>query len=151
MLTLMLTLAAVADTPAAPAAADGWRYFGQPMTVEVVTEAATLLAAPQDFVDKTIRVEGRVTDVCQQAGCWMVIAEGDQSMRVLMKDHSFSVDKNGTGATCQVEGTVVAHALDPEVVAHLESESSDVAGMPEKNAVDDMVYELQATGVALRE
>lgn len=144
-------VAGSADTPAAPAAAGDWTDYGTPFTAETaVTPAADLLARPADFVGKSVRVEGRVADVCQKMGCWMVIAEGDQSMRVLMKDHAFSVDKQGAGSTCLVDGVVEAKPIDPKTVEHFESESAEGAVIPEKQAKTDVVYQLVAAGVRLK-
>ena len=134
----------------APAEEPAWADFGAGFTVEAVTPAATLLADPASFESRTVRVEGRVADVCQKAGCWMVIAEGDQTMRVLMKDHGFAVARDATGATCQVEGVVTKRVLDDEWVEHLESESADKENMPEKNATAGVIYELEATAVRTR-
>ena len=137
--------------PAPPAvSADGWSTFGAPVTGRTEVPARELLAEPAAFVGKELVVTGRVADVCSKAGCWMVIAEGDQTMRVRMKDHGFSVAKDGAGSDCRVQGTVVAIEVDPETVAHFEGESRKPGLMPEKRAEGGMVYELVASGVALR-
>lgn len=141
--------AAEAPAPEAPAAADGWATYGEAVTMDTVMPASTLLAAPQDFVGQELLVEGRVADVCQAKGCWMVIADGDQTMRITMGDHSFSVDKGGAGGDCQVQGTVVAKTVDAETVAHYASESNNTAAMPEK-AEGGATYEIVATGVRMR-
>ena len=144
-------IAGDAETPAPAPAAAGWTDYGTPFSTDTtVTPAADLLARPADFVGKSVRVEGRVADVCQKMGCWMVIAEGDQSMRVLMKDHAFSVDKQGAGSTCLVDGVVEAKPIDPKTVEHFESESADGAVIPEKQAKSDVVYQLVAAGVRLK-
>ncbi len=134
---------------AAAAKAGEWTHYGSAFTLTDAMPATELLGAPEKFVDQTVLVEGRVTDVCQKAGCWMVITDDNTTMRVLMKDHGFAVDKGGTGADCRVEGTLVAREIDPEFVAHLESESANVEAMPEKKAEGNIVYELNATGVAM--
>lgn len=127
------------------------RHFGGPFTVEQTVPAKALLDDPASYVDQVVKVEGRVADVCQKAGCWMVLAEGDKTIRVTMKDHSFSVAKDGAGSSCVVQGTLVSKAVDPEVVAHFEGESEKPELMPEKQAEAGVVYELQATGVAMRQ
>ena len=124
-------------------------HFGAPFTVEAVLPAADLLADPAAYVGQTVRVEGRVADVCQQAGCWMVLAEGDKSIRVMMKDHAFAVDKGGTGAIADIEGEVVETPIDPATVEHLASESQNPDVMPEKGA-EGSIFELVASGVTLR-
>jgi hypothetical protein len=142
--------AAPADpAPPATAVAGEWAHYGAEFTLSDSLTAAQLLSTPEKYVDQNILVEGKIADVCQKAGCWMVITDDNTTMRVLMKDHSFAVDKGGTGGTCRVEGTIVAREIDPEFVAHLESESTNVAAMPEKNAEGNVVYELNATGVSM--
>ena len=145
--------AAVADSEAAPTAtldADGWSHYGRAFALTDVRPASEVLGDPAQLVDQTVLLEGKVTDVCQRAGCWMVITDDERTMRVLMQDHSFAVDKGGTGARCRVEGQIVAKEIDPAEVAHFESESEDVENMPEKAADGDVTYQLVATGVAMK-
>jgi hypothetical protein len=106
-----------------------------------------LLGAPQNYVGKTIVVEGRVADVCQAKGCWMVIADGDQTMRVVMKDHAFAVDMNGVGGDCQIQGTVSEKQVDAETVAHYASESSNPDAAPDAAGA---TFEFEATSVRMR-
>lgn len=130
---------------------DGWTAYGAPFSgTQTVVPATELLADPSAHVGKPLRVEGRVATVCQKAGCWMVIAEGEQSMRVLMKDHAFAVDKQGAGSTCQVDGVIVAKQVDPKTVAHFESETEEGALIPEKQAKSDVVYQMVADGVRFK-
>jgi hypothetical protein len=144
--------AAAAEPPAAaPAAPGAWAHYGAPFSATTSVTAAELLADPARFEGQTVKVSGRVADVCSKAGCWMVVAEGDRTMRVLMKDHAFSVDKQGAGSDCEIEGMVEGKAVDPETVAHFESESRNPGVMPEKGAeAGSKVYQLVASGVAMR-
>ena len=139
-----------AAAPAAGASAEGWAHYGAPFAATVQVSAAELLADPAKYAGQTVQVTGRVADVCSQAGCWMVVAEGDKSMRVLMKDHAFSVDKQGAGSDCKVEGLVEAKAIDPETVKHFESESRKPDAMPEKGVTSGMIYQLVASGVEMK-
>lgn len=137
-------------TPTADASAD-WKHYGSEFTVADTLDAATLLANPAAYVDQTVKVEGRVADVCQKMGCWMVVTDdAGNSMRVLMKDHAYSVDKAATGYDCQIEGVVVAKTIDPEEVAHFESESGKDAPIPEKAVTGTTTYELVAAGVSMK-
>ena len=43
---------------------------GKPLTVKEPMALATLLAHPDDYVGKTVQVKGKITEVCQMAGCW---------------------------------------------------------------------------------
>jgi hypothetical protein len=121
--------------------------FGAPFAITQAIPAKEVFADPEGFVGKTVRVEGSVRDVCQKMGCWMVISEGDKSMRITTKDHKFFVAKDGAGSTCHIEGEVVARDLDPERTAHFESESSKDAPIPEKEVKGDKTYEIVATSI----
>ena len=140
-------------TPAGAGAAQGaaWAAYGADMNDErPVLSAANLLADPAQYDGQTVRVEGRVADVCQKKGCWMVLADGDKSIRVTMRDHDFAVDMQGAGQDCQVDGVVVGKPRDPDTIAHYESESKGGAVVPEKQVQGDVVYELVATAVRMR-
>ena len=132
------------------AEAPALQHFGEAFTLDEVISASTLLADPSPYVDQLVRVEGRVTDVCQRAGCWLVITDETHHMRIRTRDHGFAVDKQGTGSTCQVEGTVVAMPLDPETTEHFASESSEDAVLPENEATAEFTYEIVANAVQLQ-
>lgn len=129
------------------AANKGYTDYGKPFTLEKSMPASDLLAKPADFVDKKIRVEAKVTDVCQKAGCWLVITDNNKSMRITTKDHKFFVAKDGAGSRCHIEGNVIARAKDPSRTAHFESESSKGAPIPEKEAKGDKIYEIDASSI----
>jgi hypothetical protein len=137
------------DAAAAEAPADGWTSFGAPVDASTVVPAATLLADPKSYVGQNLVVSGRVADVCTKAGCWMVIAEGEETMRIRMKDHAFAVAKDGAGSDCRVQGEVVEIQVDPATVAHFESESRKPEMMPEKPG-KSVVYEMVAAGVEFK-
>ena len=158
VLSILLACATEATEPApetteapraeAPAAESpkGEAHFGGEITLTEVVTAETFLADPSPFEGQTILVEGRIADVCQQKGCWMVVTHEDKSVRVLMKDHGFSVAKDGAGRTAQVQGLVEATEVSAEFVEHLKAESEKPELMPEKQA-GQKLYQIQATAV----
>lgn len=152
---MLRTLALSLLLASAPAAADAptstsWVSYGQPMKVQTAPiPAKDFLADPGAHVGKTVLIEGRVADVCQKAGCWMVLAEGDKSIRVLTKAHKFFVAKDSTGQSCRIEGVVMAKEIKAEEVAHFESESANKDLIPEKSVQGTTTFELVASGVQL--
>lgn len=62
--------------------ADSTKY-GAPVTVQTPTLVKELYASPDQFVGKTIRVDGVVTSVCTEMGCWVAVRDlnGDQVVR----------------------------------------------------------------------
>lgn len=137
---------AVAEAPAEAA----WVNYGQPATLKSEPiSAVDFLADPSAHVDKTVLVEGRVADVCQKKGCWMVLAEGDKSIRVLTKDHKFGIAMDSTGQSCRIEGVVKSKEIKAEEVAHFEGESANKDVIPEKKVKGNMTYELVASSIQL--
>ena len=169
MFTLLIIACSTEETPVAPVipevileapvqaevapepGADGWTWYGQAVEATGAVAAKDLLADPARYTDQEILIQGRVTEVCQKKGCWMVIAEGDQTLRVMMKDHAFSVDMAGAGNDCLVQGTVTAKPVDPAFVEHLAGESLHPDKMPEAGKeAGSIVYQVEATGVAFK-
>jgi hypothetical protein len=137
--------AAAAADAAAPAG--DWSYFGAPFTAGESVTLASVLDNPATYTGRTVRVEGRIADVCQQAGCWLVLADGERTIRITAKEHGFSVDKDTTSAWADLEGVVVEIPPDPDRVAHLRSEAQNPDAMPENSG---MRYEIEASSIRIR-
>lgn len=142
-----------AETPAGAPASDGWTSYGSPIAGTEVLAARDLLAAPQSFAGRSVLVEGRVADVCSKKGCWLVLTDvegGQQMMRVTMKDHAWGLPTDCAGQAVQLEGEVIAKAVDPATVEHYQSEARKPELTPETQAQDGQTFELVATGARLK-
>jgi hypothetical protein len=51
--------------------------FGAGVTLAKATPISELYASPEKFVGKTVRVDGVVTAVCTEMGCWLAIGAAD--------------------------------------------------------------------------
>lgn len=122
-------------------------HFGLDFTLNESVPAGTVLSNPDAYVGQTVRVTGKVSDVCQKMGCWMVITDADKHMRITTKDHKFFVAKDGAGAICDLEGTVVKREANPERTAHYKSEQSEGAPMPEAEVEGKATYEIVASAI----
>ena len=56
---------------AASLAAAGATTYGKPLTVKETTKVSDILAKPEQFDGKRVKIEGPVVDVCQMRGCWI--------------------------------------------------------------------------------
>lgn len=83
-----LTLA----TAAAQDASTGKKY-GAGVSIKDAVAIGDLYATPDKFTGKTIRVDGVVTDVCTEMGCWLAIAsEQEKGLIVRLKvDHDAGI------------------------------------------------------------
>jgi Domain of unknown function (DUF4920) len=60
---------------------------------------------------KTVRIQAKVVEVCQKKGCWMMLADGQTTMRITFKDYGFFVPKDMAGKTIIAEGVVSEDVL----------------------------------------
>ena len=51
--------------------------YGAGVTLAKATPIKDLYASPEKFVGKTVRIDGVVTAVCEEMGCWLAIGAAD--------------------------------------------------------------------------
>jgi hypothetical protein len=73
---LALAMVLVAITFGVVAQAAETKY-GAGVTIDKATPIKDLYASPEKFVGKTVRVDGVVTAVCTEMGCWLAIGASD--------------------------------------------------------------------------
>jgi hypothetical protein len=103
LLALLAPLAAGAET------------YGGGVTLAETTSIARILAEPDAWVGKRVRVEGEVTDVCPMKGCWMELAgpTGDR-LRIKVDDDVIVFPVDAKGKKAVAEGVVEAIPMDRE-------------------------------------
>jgi hypothetical protein len=109
--TLLIALLALA--PAAFAT-----NYGEPMPAGDTVTLAAAAAKPADFAGVPTRYSGRITEVCQKQGCWVVLEQDGQSARVMAKDHGFAVPKDASGQAIAY-GVLEAETITEEHARHL--------------------------------
>ncbi len=79
---------------------------------------------PSAHLGKPAAFSGRITQVCQKMGCWLVLT-GDKGelARVAMHDHAFSVPKDASGAAI-VYGTLSEKTLSADEIEHLKKDGA---------------------------
>lgn len=137
--------AARAELPALGAPAG---RFGAAVTLTEATPLERVVAEPQAFAGRPVRIDGRISDVCRKKGCWMVITDGEREVRVRFKDYGFFVPRDASDRQVIVEGLVKAEEISEEVARHYAEEG----GHPERAAEihgPQQVVSLIATGVEI--
>lgn len=80
--------------------------YGKPLTLDKPTPIATVLGKPDAYVGKTVQVKGKISEVCQSMGCWLVIADdGGKHIRLTAHD-VMEFPKDSAGKTVVAEGKV---------------------------------------------
>jgi hypothetical protein len=108
-LSLLLLLAALpllVGCSAQPEALPQGDDFGAGLTLVRPTPLAEIMRDPARFAGETLLIHGQVTEVCQKKGCWAVIRDGDEHVRVRFKDYGFFLPKDCVGAKAYAQGSV---------------------------------------------
>jgi hypothetical protein len=141
---LLLTSAAWAEAEGALPAGDD---YGAGLTLEEITPLREVVSRPELHVGRKLMVKGRISDVCQKKGCWMLLTDGEFQMRVHFADYGFFVPKDSSGKDAYVEGRAVAKEISEKEARHYEAEASD--GDSSKVHGPQRVVSFTATGVRL--
>ena len=128
---LLASSAAVAATP-----------YGKPLPAGETVPVSDAIAGFAAHADKPQRFSGRITEVCQAEGCWMVLEDNGKVARVMFRNHEFFIPKDSTGAAV-VHGVLTRKDLTPAQIEHLREDSGK--GI----AVEPVEYRITADGIEI--
>ncbi|ODS61719.1 MULTISPECIES: DUF4920 domain-containing protein [unclassified Arenimonas] len=93
--------------------------FGEPMPEGEAIGIAAAAADPAAYTTgEPAKFSGRITQVCQKKGCWVVLEQDGASARVMAKDHGFEVPKDSTGPAVAY-GILQEEPISEEHARHL--------------------------------
>jgi len=130
--------------------------YGAGVTETDSVPLETLLDRPEEYVGKTVRVEGKITDVCAKMGCWIDIAGENPKRPVRFKVEDgvieFPVECKGRSVVAQGVFTRIelteAQALS---WAQHEAEERGEEFDPETAKIATTIYRMEGTGAAVRQ
>jgi hypothetical protein len=118
--------------------------FGSPLDEAVpAVSLEQILSDGESYVGESVRVEARVSKVCQKKGCFFIAQAGDSVVRISFKDYAFFVPTDISGKRVMVVGEVVAKEITPEAAEHFAEDLGGEAAPVEPG----MTYEIVATSV----
>lgn len=141
LLALAPMLAVAGPEPVA--VVDGHPVYGAQMPSGDATAIGTVLADIDSYAGKPQKFSGRVTKVCQKKGCWMVIADGEHSARVMFGEDDFFIPTDTSG-NAVVYGTLTAKTMSEGMAKHLAKDEGKDAG-----AIKGDVQEVQITATSV--
>ena len=123
---------------------DAAEVFGAPLDADATSASLeTLLDNPADYLDTSVRVEARISQVCQKKGCFMIASAGDRAVRISFKDYSFFVPTDTSGKTVTLTGTLIQRELSEKQAAHFREDAGTDTIQAGK------VYEIVANAVSI--
>lgn len=131
--------------PQGPATGTG--HFGAPFSKTDEPQPLGQVLAAAEPPQGPVLVKGEVEAVCQKKGCWLVVKDGAESARVLMKDHSFAVPMDCRGKAVTVEGTLASRTFNEDQVKHL---AKDGGVNPDTVSGERTEHVLTASGILIQ-
>ena len=126
--------------------------YGKGVTVAEATPISKILADPDASLGKTVRIEGKVLDVCPMAGCWMELAEegGKEKLKVKVDDGVIVFPMTAKGKLAVAEGTLEAIPMTREKyvewLKHLAEEKGETFDIATVGDGPFRVLQLKGTG-----
>lgn len=140
---LLLHVTAIAESSFRPDQAYGDVMPTEPAAV-TLSEA---IAAMGDQQQTTVKIKGKVTEVCQAKGCWMILVDGDTYARITFKDYGFFVPTETSMQRTVVYGVLSEHVLSGEQAEHYAQDAGAQSTLEMKGEVRE--YSLVASAVEL--
>jgi hypothetical protein len=117
---------------------------GAPVPPDAKAVAAEeVVAKPDAYTKKPVVVEGVVSSVCTNMGCWMELGD----MHITFKNYGFFVPTDSKGYTARAEGVAKVKTMSKEEADHLEGEGAKLHRNPDGTAKE---VTFVASGVELR-
>lgn len=116
LLCACLATVGCAGSVVVDASADHW---GAPLTAASAEPLAlaALLDGAATYDGRTVAVRGKVVEVCQTKGCWMLLSDGKRELRVRFLDYAFFVPK-GLAGEVVVEGVFAIQMVPVDEARH---------------------------------
>ena len=153
---LLACAAAIAVAASLNIAADEGKTYGKGVGKAEEVKISELIAHPDKYVGKAVRVEGVIVDVCTKAGCWMDLAtdaDGNK-IRIKVKDGEMVFPTESKGSQASAEGVFTKIAMKPEEARKLAKHMAEDAGLKADAAAQveapTVIYQIAGTGAVIK-
>ena len=127
--------------------------YGKGVTLKDNTPVSAILANPDDYIGKVVRIEGMIIEVCAKRGCWVYVA-GDQQgekIQVKVEDGEIVFPMSASGRIGIVEGVVEELKLSQEQMIEALKHLAEEKGQPFDPATvkDERLIRLKGLGAEI--
>lgn len=127
------------------------KKYGDGVSLKTPTTIETLVAQPDKYLGKTVRVDGVITAVCEMAGCWMELADPKadpktaKTLRFKVDDGVIVFPVSAKGKPASAEG--VFEKVSAEMAGEYAADQERSKGGDTKNPVPS--FQVKATGAII--
>jgi len=130
------------------------KAYGEPLSGSDTMKISELVSTPDDYLGKTVRVEGLVNGVCEKRGCWMSLASDEefQELRIKVDDGVivFPVEAKGRRAVAEGVFTKIEMSMEQTLAyAKHHAEEHGEKYEPEKVTEPLVYFQVNATGAVI--
>ncbi|CAM3805886.1 hypothetical protein PMAG_a1340 [Pseudoalteromonas mariniglutinosa NCIMB 1770] len=148
---ILILMIATIGLPSAAA-----EQFGKPVDNTNRLKISTIMAAPDNYLDQPITIEGTVVGVCAKRGCWMTIASDKrfENLQIKVNDGDMVFPMTAKGSKAIATGKLNKIQLNLDRTKALLAHRAQQAGneFDENTVTEPMaIYQLVPTGVEILE
>lgn len=154
---IVLFLAVAIALTMTPLVQAGGKTYGTGVKTAETTSMAKILADPDAWVGKQVRIEGKVVDVCPMKGCWMELEEanGGAKIKVKVQDGVIVFPVDAKGKLAVAEGVVESIPMTRErYVAWLEHLAEEKGQKLDPATVGDgpyRIFQIKGAGAEIQD
>ena len=149
----LAALVALGVAIAASVAGEG-KAYGEPLSGTDTIKISELLAHADEYLGKTVRVEGVVTGVCEKRGCWISLASDKEfeELRIKAEDGVIVFPVEAKGRRAVAEGVFTKLELTMEQTLERAKHHAEQHGEeydPSKITEPAAWYQINVTGAVV--
>jgi Domain of unknown function (DUF4920) len=120
--------------------------FGIAMPAGDATPLAVALQNVAANDGKPMKISGRIGEVCQAKGCWLMLTDDDSAVRVKFGDHAFFIPKDSKGEAI-VFGNLETVEMSEAQAKHM---AEDAGADPSTVSGAQKEYRITATSLTIK-
>ena len=149
---LFTACAQKSSSPANSNTANDGKNFGTLVTADKAVAYDMMLAKMGNKDSMSMKVVGKVKEVCQKKGCWMNLALTDKEAAfVKFKDYGFFMPLNSKGAEVIVHGKAFVSVESIEELKHYAKDAGKSQAAIDSIVAPEVTYSFEANGVLLKQ
>jgi len=128
-------------------------HFGLGANMEKLVAIETLLNEPVKYLKSEVTVKGKIVSVCENKGCWMMLASGDKRLRIKVKDGEMVFPISAKDKTAFATGKLETMEMTREkAIAYLSHMAEDSGEDFDASSIegDITLYQLRPVGVTIK-
>lgn len=148
------TTATAVDIDAAVKKADPKGVYGSGVTLAEFTKISDILATPDDFEGKRVKIKGEAVGVCEKRGCWIELKSDKpfQSIRIKVEDGEIVFPMSCKGTEVIAEGVLQKLVFPVERHREILASRAKAKGEefdPESVTTELVVWQIKGLGATI--